>query len=112
MIPVLTADLGVPWCVLPDSQFLLCLSPPTQENKWCREIRKKNPRGGVVRNCNKGGGGKYIGNLGREGKGREVALRSFILCTEGSGNCDSHQLYLRVGDRLNFIIYSSAFMFM
>ena len=36
----------------------------------------------MVRNCNKGGG-KCIGDLGREGKGREVALRSFILCTEG-----------------------------
>ena len=63
----------------------------------------------MVRNCNKGGG-KCIGNLGREGKGSSSKELHFMY--RGSGNCDSHQLYLRVGDRLNFIIYSSALMFM
>ena len=93
-------------------QSILTMPPPTHPGKLTVQGNlKKNPRGGMVRNCNKGGG-KCIGNLGREGKGRELALRSFILCTEGSSNCDSHQLYLRVGNRLNFIIYSSALMFM
>lgn len=62
-----------------------------------------------MRNCNKGGW-KCIGNLGREGKGSSSKELHFMY--RGSGNCDSHQLYLRVGDRLNFIIYSSALMFM
>ena len=91
-------------------QSILTMPPPTHPGKLTVQGNlKKNPRGGMVRNCNKGGG-KCIGNLGREGKGSNSKELHFMY--RGSGNCDSHQLYLRVGDRLNFIIYSSALMFM